>query len=124
MPYRVTIFPGRRSLGGSTSANVWVTVNGTLAHTDKPLTLPKPGLEMVFKARNLGILTTLRIGHDGAGVTPNILIEHVLVRNEVTGQCYRYPSGRWLGKGVDDGSSERLLFAGKSKPLLCALKFV
>ncbi|XP_028967875.1 DENN domain-containing protein 5B [Galendromus occidentalis] len=111
MPYRVTIFPGRRSLGGCTSASVWVTVNGTLAHTDKPLTLPKPSLEMVFKARNLGILTTLRIGHDGTGNTPNILVEHVLVRNEVTGQCYRFPSGRWLGKGVDDGSSERLLFA-------------
>lgn len=23
--------------------------------------------------------------------------------------CFRFPCGRWLGKGVDDGSTERLL---------------
>ncbi|OQR75636.1 DENN domain-containing protein 5A-like [Tropilaelaps mercedesae] len=111
LPYRVTIFPSRKFHANTTSANLWVTVSGTLAHTEKPLPIPKPSLEMVFKARNLGILTTLRMGHDSSGLTPKILIEHVLVRNELTGQCVRFPSGRWLGKGVDDGASERLLIA-------------
>lgn len=59
------------------------------------------------------------------------MIEHVVVRNEVTGHTYKYvilgvsrilwiinenlitvgrfPCGRWLGRGVDDGSTERLL---------------
>jgi hypothetical protein len=35
--------------------------------------------------RNLGVLTSLRLGHDNAGLTPNWLVEHVLIRNEFTG---------------------------------------
>lgn len=34
-----------------------------------------------------------------------------MVRNEVTGQTYRFNCGRWFGRGVDDGSLERLLVA-------------
>lgn len=49
LPYRVTIFPSRKFHANTTSANLWVTVSGTLAHTDKPLPIPKPSLEMVFK---------------------------------------------------------------------------
>lgn len=37
----------------------------------------------------------------------------ILVRNEITGQCYRFNCCRWFGKGVDDGSLERLLVAEK-----------
>lgn len=37
------------------------------------------------------------------------MIEHVVVRNEVTGHTYKFPCGRWLGRDVDDGSTERLL---------------
>lgn len=37
----------------------------------------------------------------------------VLVRNEITGQSYRFNCGRWFGKGIDDGSLERLLVAEK-----------
>lgn len=36
-----------------------------------------------------------------------IIISQVIVRNEITGQTYRFPCGRWFGKGVDDGSLER-----------------
>ncbi|ETE60781.1 DENN domain-containing protein 5B [Ophiophagus hannah] len=32
-----------------------------------------------------------------------------MVRNEITGHTYKFPCGRWLGKGVDDGSLERIL---------------
>jgi hypothetical protein len=37
------------------------------------------------------------------------MVEHVVVRNEVTGQTFKFPCGRWLGRGIDDGSTERLL---------------
>lgn len=53
----------------------------------------------------------MRIGHDNAGLSPKWMVEHVLVRNEVTGQTYRFPCGQWLGRAVDDGSIERLLVA-------------
>jgi len=53
----------------------------------------------------------MRVGHDNAGISPKWMVEHVLVRNEVTGHTYRFPCGRWLGKGTDDGALERLLVA-------------
>lgn len=59
--------------------------------------------------KNLGILTTLRIGHDNAGPSAKWLVEHVVVRNEVSGHTYKFPCGRWLGRGIDDSSTERLL---------------
>merc|ERR1719204_2919761 len=62
-----------------------------------------------FWARNLGLITSLRLGHDNAGLTPNWLVEHVLIRNEFTGHCFKFQCGRWLGKGIDDGSIERYL---------------
>lgn len=37
------------------------------------------------------------------------MVEHIVVRNEVTGHTYKFPCGRWLGRGIDDGSTERLL---------------
>ena len=55
----------------------------------------------------MGILTSLRIGQETA--TSKWLLETVVVRNEVTGTVYTFPSGRWFGRGVDDESIERLL---------------
>lgn len=75
-------------------------------------------------------MTTLRIGHDNSGPSTKWMVEHVVVRNEVSGHVYKYapnffsyrknlkevflyvirfPCGRWLGRGIDDGSTERLL---------------
>lgn len=59
--------------------------------------------------KNLGVLSTLRIGHDNSGLSPKWMVEHVVVRNEVTGHLFKFPCGRWLGRGVDDDSTERLL---------------
>lgn len=55
------------------------------------------------------MLSTLRIGHDNTGLSPKWMVEHVVVRNEVTGHTFKFPCGRWLGRGIDDGSTERLL---------------
>lgn len=51
----------------------------------------------------------MQLGHDNAGMSPNWLVEHVVVRNEVTGQTYKFACGRWLGRSIDDGSTERVL---------------
>ncbi|XP_069674606.1 DENN domain-containing protein 5B isoform X2 [Periplaneta americana] len=108
LPYRVVIFPSRRTSAATTSANSWVTISGTLGETS-PVSIPRGALEFVFHHKNLGILTTLRIGHDNSGPSPKWMVEHVVVRNEVTGHTYKFPCGRWLGRGIDDGSTERLL---------------
>ncbi|CAF3360830.1 unnamed protein product [Rotaria socialis] len=63
-----------------------------------------------LKHIKLGQLTTLRIGHDNSGKMPRWNIDHVLVRNQLTGSVYRFPCRRWLGKGIDDDSLECLIF--------------
>ncbi|KAG7276674.1 hypothetical protein CRUP_032023 [Coryphaenoides rupestris] len=62
-----------------------------------------------YHCQNLGKLTTVQIGHDNTGIYAKWLVESVVVRNEITGHTYKFPCGRWLGKGVDDGSLERIL---------------
>lgn len=53
----------------------------------------------------------MRIGHDNSGLSAKWMIDYILIRNEITGHIYKFPCGRWLGRGVDDGSTERLLVA-------------
>ncbi|XP_046430049.1 DENN domain-containing protein 5B isoform X3 [Neodiprion fabricii] len=108
LPYRVVIFPSRKASAATTTANSWVAISGTLCETN-PVSIPKGALEFVFHHRNLGVLSTLRIGHDNTGLSPKWMVEHIVVRNEVTGHTFKFPCGRWLGKGIDDGSTERLL---------------
>ncbi|XP_063989212.1 DENN domain-containing protein 5B isoform X5 [Diachasmimorpha longicaudata] len=108
LPYRVVIFPSRKASAATTSANSWVAMSGTLCETN-PVPIPKGALEFVFHHKNLGVLSTLRIGHDNTGLSPKWMVEHVVVRNEVTGHTFKFPCGRWLGRGIDDGSTERLL---------------
>ena len=40
--------------------------------------------------KNLGLPTTLHIGHDGSGLSPNWSVDYVIVRNEVTGYATKY----------------------------------
>ncbi|XP_043799696.1 DENN domain-containing protein 5A isoform X2 [Apis laboriosa] len=108
LPYRVVIFPSRKASAATTSANSWIAISGTLCETN-PVPIPKGALEFVFHHKNLGVLSTLRIGHDNTGLSPKWMVEYVVIRNEVTGHTFKFPCGRWLGKGIDDGSTERLL---------------
>ncbi|XP_014240882.1 DENN domain-containing protein 5B isoform X2 [Cimex lectularius] len=114
IPYRVAVYPSRKSSFCSTTANCWVAISGTNGETQR-IPIPKGVLEFVFHHKNVGTLTTLRIGHDNAGLSPKWLVDQVIVRNEVTGHCYIFPCGRWLGKGIDDDSTERLLVGEKEK---------
>ncbi|XP_065078318.1 DENN domain-containing protein 5B isoform X3 [Ochlerotatus camptorhynchus] len=108
LPYRVVIFPSKKGSAATTSANVWIAISGTLGETQL-INVPRHSLEFVFHHKTLGILTSLRVGHDDTGMSSKWLVEHVVVRNEVTGHTYKFPCGRWLGRGIDDGSIERLL---------------
>ncbi|XP_021707931.1 DENN domain-containing protein 5A isoform X2 [Aedes aegypti] len=108
LPYRVVIFPSKKGSAATTSANVWIAISGTLGETQQ-ISVPRHSLEFVFHHKTLGILTSLRIGHDDTGMSSKWLVEHVVIRNEVTGHTYKFPCGRWLGRGIDDGSIERLL---------------
>uniref|UniRef100_A0A914ZSH5 DENN domain-containing protein 5A n=1 Tax=Parascaris univalens TaxID=6257 RepID=A0A914ZSH5_PARUN len=112
MQYRVLLMSGNtRSM---VSCPIWVLIAGSLCSTT--VIDVKPGvLDFQFDHKNLGVLSTLRIGHSlsslNNGVPPKWFLDCVMVRNEVTGQTYRFNCGRWFGRGVDDGSLERLLVA-------------
>ncbi|XP_031443252.1 DENN domain-containing protein 5A isoform X2 [Clupea harengus] len=108
IPYHVWVSSGKKLGGSMFTANPWVCVSGELAETGV-LQLPKNTLEITFECQNLGRLTTVQMGHDNSGLYAKWLVESVMVRNEITGHTYRFPCGRWLGKGVDDGSLERIL---------------
>lgn len=107
VPYKVLIFPSTKFGCFTTSANPWISIAGQLGETGV-IEIPKGCLEFNTEQKNLGVLTTLRIGHDNSGMTPKWLVEYVLVRNEITGHLFKFPCGKWLGR-VDDGSTERLL---------------
>ncbi|XP_060796934.1 DENN domain-containing protein 5A [Neoarius graeffei] len=108
MPYHVVVIPSKKLGGSMFTANPWVCVSGELAETGV-LQVPKNTLEITFECQNLGKLTTVQMGHDNSGLYAKWLVECVLVRNGITGHTYKFPCGRWLGKGVDDGSLERIL---------------
>ncbi|WKX95214.1 hypothetical protein Q1695_012012 [Nippostrongylus brasiliensis] len=117
MDYQVVIVTG--GWRGSLPA-VWVTVGGSLCSSPQ-INLPANTPLFKFDHKNLGVLSTLRIGHaPGTERPPKWYLDYVVVRNEITGQMYRFPCGRWFGQGVEDSrwfgngcdiSLERLLVA-------------
>nr|XP_006818506.1 PREDICTED: DENN domain-containing protein 5A [Saccoglossus kowalevskii] len=107
MTYKVLLFVSRK-FNSATTANPWISVAGEHGDTGI-IQLPKNAVELTFEHRNLGVLSTVRIGHDNSGISPKWMIDYILVRNELTGHTFKFSCGRWLGKGVDDGSLERLL---------------
>ncbi|KAM3719479.1 DENN domain-containing protein 5A [Dirofilaria immitis] len=114
MQYRVLLV--NRNSRSVISWPVWITITGSLCSTN-PIELKRGILDFTFDYRNLGILSTLRIGHGNLNVSngapPKWFLDYVIVRNEITGQSYRFNCGRWFGKGIDDDSLERLLVAEK-----------
>ncbi|CAD5216658.1 unnamed protein product [Bursaphelenchus xylophilus] len=90
------------------SAGVWIMCAGTLGSTQK-IPLPPNNLQFTFDHKNLGILTTLRIGHREK--ISKWLLHYVLVRNNITGQLYKFNCKKWFGRSVEDGALERVLVA-------------
>ncbi|TRY98720.1 hypothetical protein DNTS_003210, partial [Danionella cerebrum] len=106
IPYRAVIVPIKKLSNTMTTSNPWLCVAGELGDSGV-LQITKNVLELTFDCQNLGKLTTVQLGHDNSGLLAKWLVDCVLVRNEITG--HMFPCGRWLGKGVDDGSLERVL---------------
>jgi hypothetical protein len=109
--YSVLIVPSRKFNSSTTSANPYIKLYGSLGESPT-VQISKSSVEFTISCEsNLGRLSTLIIGHDNAGISPKWMIECIFVRNEITGYLQKFPCGRWLGKGIDDDSLERLLIA-------------
>ncbi|CAP30398.2 Protein CBG11204 [Caenorhabditis briggsae] len=112
MDYQVVIVTGS---GRGAIPAIWVTVEGSLCST--PPIMLKPNTPLFkFDHKNLGQLSTLRIGHQQSEKPMQWFLEYVLVRNEITGQTYKFPCSkkfgedRWFGNG-EDITLERMLVA-------------
>ena len=85
---QVLIFPSNKTTTGSTTtANVWLHVIGSHGDTSY-LCVPRGVTHFSFWSTNIGIVTSLRLGHDNYGSSPNWLIDHIILRNEYTGTKY------------------------------------
>uniref|UniRef100_A0A3B3UGZ1 DENN/MADD domain containing 5B n=1 Tax=Poecilia latipinna TaxID=48699 RepID=A0A3B3UGZ1_9TELE len=114
IPYRVVIIPMKKLSIAMATVNPWVCVSGELGDSGVRQ-IPKNAQEIFFQ--NLGRLSTLQLGvQENSGLLAKCLIDCVVVYNEITGHTYRFPCGRWLGKGVGDGSLERVLIGQLVSP--------
>ncbi|CAL8357185.1 unnamed protein product [Lota lota] len=115
IPYRVVIIPMKKLSIAMTTVNPWVCVSGELGNSGVRQ-IPKNTQEIFFQCKNLGRLSTLQLGQENSGLLAKCFIECVVVYNEITGHTYKFPCGRWLGKGVGDGSLERVLIGQLVSP--------
>lgn len=115
IPYRVAIIPMKKLSIAMATVNPWVCVSGDLGDSGVRQ-FPKNTQEIYFQCKNLGRLSTLQLGQDNSGLLAKCLIDCVMVYNEITGHTYKFPCGRWLGKGVGDGSLERVLIGQLLSP--------
>ncbi|KAJ8944377.1 hypothetical protein NQ318_017696 [Aromia moschata] len=81
IPYRIVIVPNKK--GTTSSADVWIVLSGTLLETNR-IAVPKATLNFECRHQNLGVLTTLRIGHDNSGLYAKWMVDIIIVRNEIT----------------------------------------
>ncbi|XP_062236812.1 lipoxygenase homology domain-containing protein 1 [Platichthys flesus] len=66
--------------------------------------------EFTVEAVDLGDLEKLRVGHDNSGGSPGWFLDWVEIDAASQGQRLRFPCGRWLDKGEDDGALVRDLY--------------
>uniref|UniRef100_A0A8D3A845 Lipoxygenase homology PLAT domains 1 n=1 Tax=Scophthalmus maximus TaxID=52904 RepID=A0A8D3A845_SCOMX len=116
--YAVRIKTGDKKYAG-TDANVFTTLYGnkddtgiiTLKASKTHKNKFERGMidEFTVEAVDIGMLKKLRIGHDNHG-SAGWFLDWVEIDAPSLGQKLRFPCGRWLDKGEDDGAIIRDLF--------------
>ncbi|XP_075870025.1 lipoxygenase homology domain-containing protein 1 [Nelusetta ayraudi] len=117
--YTLRIKTGDKEYAG-TDANVFMTLYGTKDDTGiinlKASKTHKNKFErgmtdeFTVEAVDIGPLKKLRIGHDNWGGSAGWFLDWVEIDAPSLGQKLRFPCGRWLDKGEDDGAIVRDLF--------------
>lgn len=100
------------SLDRFSDSLVYIVLTGSLGCTSS-IFLPANSTQFTFDFKNLGILSTLRIGHSAKNTQrlTKWYLDYVLVRNCITAQTFYFQCARWFGRGIEDGALERLLVA-------------
>lgn len=100
--YTVTILTGTMQ-HADTRANVFITINGTLASSpEEPLNGEFGlGTTRVFSidTPDLGDLKSLDVRHDNSGTEPAWFLERVIIKDESTGATWLFACHKWLSSG-------------------------
>ncbi|XP_070844973.1 lipoxygenase homology domain-containing protein 1 [Chaetodon trifascialis] len=118
--YTIRIKTGEKKYAG-TDANVFMILYGTkddtgiinLKASKSHRNKFEQGMtdEFTVEAVDIGTLKKLRIGHDNCGGgSAGWFLDWVEIDAPSLGQKLRFPCGRWLDKGEDDGAIMRDLF--------------
>lgn len=123
IPYRIMIVPvsgtGTLTRKSSMLPKLCLIIFGSIGETER-ISLNK--IELLMEHKNLGILRSLRIGIDASQNTSTLTsstklhLDCVWIRNEITGHAYKFSCNRWLGRGIDDSSMERMLIGNLIRP--------
>ncbi|CAH8637688.1 unnamed protein product [Heterobilharzia americana] len=92
----------------TSTANAWIKIHGHFGST-QVITVPRGHNLIEIKNRNLGLLSTIQVGHDNSGSSPKWFIEFILVFNRMTNHLYLFPCYHWFGLGIEDDALERVL---------------
>ncbi|XP_054154674.1 DENN domain-containing protein 5A-like [Oppia nitens] len=103
LPYTLIIY-GSQQFNGSFSVTGTTAGNTTaINHTSTDSYTISSANCYSFRHKNLGILNTLTIN---CSQNSKIFIEHCFIRNDLTNHIYKFSCNRWLGRSIDDGSTE------------------
>lgn len=97
--------------GAGTDANVFVILHGEQGDTGKRLlqgsgnNFERGRVDMFsIETLDIGELTKITVGHDGAGFGSGWFLDNIVVRDEtLRNKMYKFQCGRWLDKNEDDG---------------------
>jgi hypothetical protein len=118
--YTVTVITGNRR-GAGTDANVFVELVGEEKEGGLPKETGRLQLESSrnnfergktdefhMTAPNVGVLRSIRIGHDAAGFGAGWFLDKVFVKDDLTNEQWAFPCYKWLDKKPSEDNPEGL----------------
>lgn len=117
LTYRIWVFPGKSRLGvgiSESTANIYVKFSGELSSSSK-VSIEKQLYTGETTTSNCGVLTSCEIGHDSSGWSPDIFIECVLIRCEITGRIWRFRCGQKVSKQRGQNEAKCMLVSEEFK---------
>nr|XP_020651634.1 lipoxygenase homology domain-containing protein 1-like isoform X1 [Pogona vitticeps]XP_020651635.1 lipoxygenase homology domain-containing protein 1-like isoform X1 [Pogona vitticeps]XP_020651636.1 lipoxygenase homology domain-containing protein 1-like isoform X1 [Pogona vitticeps] len=95
-----------------TNVTVWIYGDEGIAG---PITLEKDNKEHLFLPRteyafqvdikHIGKIYKIRIGHDGTGEQPELMLEEVILRHLKSGKTLSFPVNKWLSRSRGNGDT-------------------
>lgn len=115
--YRVVVHTAN-SRGAGTDANVYINLMGESGESsDKVLESGQDDFErgqadeFVLEVPDIGMLKSIKIGHDNSGPGAGWKLDNVLVQNMLTKEQIDFKAFRWLDKNQDDGATSLTISA-------------